>query len=85
MWLSDLGRQLGELFVCGFEAGGGRGVAGERFLRLLQDGLEILALRLYSQLQMPLDLQQQQQFTYYYSSTPHMMMMTMMQVHLHQK
>lgn len=84
MWLSDLGRQLGELFVCGFEAGGGGGVAGERFLRLLQDGLEIFALRLYSQLQMPLDLQQQQQqFTYDYSSTPHMMMM--MQVHLHQK
>lgn len=81
MWLSDLGRQLGELFVCGFEAGGGRGVAGERFLRLLQDGLEVFALRLYSQLQMPLDLQRQQQFTYY-SSTPHMMMV--MQVHLHQ-
>ena len=83
MWLSDLGRQLGELFVCGFEAGGGRGVASERFLRLLQDGLKVFALRLYSQLQMPLDLQQQQQQQQiiYYSSIPHMMM----QVHLHQK
>lgn len=53
----DLGGQLRELLVRGLEHGRRGRVIRQRLLGLLQDGLQVLPLRLDPQLQVPLHLQ----------------------------